>query len=156
MKICPICQKEFESHNGMQKFCSANCTNIARNNRRNKHSREELSSQFVRKCLVCETEFEVDSLRYSKKYCCDECRRKAERIFGNKREIDLDYKNKIRYGGNQFKVLKRDNYSCQICGNTLQLVVHHKDKSGQCNNPNNDIDNLVTLCRRCHINIHKF
>ena len=34
-------------------------------------------------------------------------------------------------------------------------VVHHIDCSGQTDEPNNDVDNLTTLCRRCHINLHK-
>ena len=52
-------------------------------------------------------------------------------------------------------VLKRDNYTCQICnahGNDIKLHVHHKEsrKVGG-NSPNN----LITLCKKCHKDLHK-
>lgn len=54
------------------------------------------------------------------------------------------------------KALARDNFQCTICGDTIQLVVHHKkcyedieDKSKI-----HELDNLQTLCRSCHFKIH--
>lgn len=152
---CPICGKEFIKHNGMQKFCSLDCTRIAKNNKRNKYSRTELEKEKTRKCLVCDAEFTIHSRQYTKKYCSEDCSNKAERLFGDKRNVDLNYKNQIRFGGNQFKVLERDEYKCVMCGNTHQLIVHHKDFSGNSDNINNDMTNLVTLCRSCHVKIHK-
>lgn len=61
------------------------------------------------------------------------------------------YLSKRRYGGNRGKVLNRDNYSCVVCGKETDMCVHHKDK----NLKNNKVNNLVTLCRQCHINAHK-
>lgn len=50
-------------------------------------------------------------------------------------------------------VLNRDNYTCQICGEKdIRLEVHHiqfRSKGGS-----NRMDNLVTLCRDCHKQIH--
>ena len=114
-----------------------------------------MDSLTTRKCLVCGIEFAIQPRSVTKKYCSDKCSRQAERLFGNKTQRDLDYKDKIRYGGNKYIVLERDNYTCQLCENTTQLVIHHKDFSGQSELPNNDVDNLITLCRRCHINLHK-
>ena len=56
-------------------------------------------------------------------------------------------------------VLNRDNYSCYRCGKQYskhdnlngKLMVHHIDK----NPSNNDIANMIPLCRRCHAVIHK-
>lgn len=46
-----------------------------------------------------------------------------------------------------------DDYECQCCGNTRNLVVHHTDylkgDKGLL-----DLDHLVTLCYRCHSIIH--
>lgn len=41
---------------------------------------------------------------------------------------------------------------CKICNNADKrvLIVHHKDK----NRKNNDIKNLVWLCRNCHCLVH--
>lgn len=60
------------------------------------------------------------------------------------------------YGGMREPALRRDNYTCQRCGNTKKLTVHHKDGNGRGSaTPNNQIDNLETVCRGCHINIHR-
>lgn len=46
---------------------------------------------------------------------------------------------------------------CRRCGSDTQLVVHHSDgNNGKMGKPlNNDIDNLVVLCRSCHAKIHR-
>jgi group II intron reverse transcriptase/maturase len=50
--------------------------------------------------------------------------------------------------------LQRDNYTCQHCQNTNPgLQVHHlipKQQKGQ-----DQLDNLITLCKHCHRQIHK-
>ena len=46
-------------------------------------------------------------------------------------------------------VLERDGYKCQRCGYAF-LEIHHIDG----NRWNNDPNNLVTLCRKCHFEIH--
>jgi 5-methylcytosine-specific restriction endonuclease McrA len=71
---------------------------------------------------------------------------------------------KIMFGGNKEKVLERDNFQCQNCGLNQEqhiviygygLIVHHKDGNGKdSKNPNNDLNNLQALCRKCHTSIH--
>jgi len=51
-------------------------------------------------------------------------------------------------------IKRRDGYVCQICGcrNHKILEIHHiipKSQGG-----NNDPDNLVTVCHKCHVKIH--
>lgn len=62
-----------------------------------------------------------------------------------------------RFGGNRIKVLERDGNKCVICGSTYRIQVHHKDELGR-NKPkeirNNELDNLTTLCAKCHIEQH--
>lgn len=36
--------------------------------------------------------------------------------------------------------------ACERCGSTELLLVHHRDR----NRSNNDLENLETLCKRCH------
>ena len=54
-------------------------------------------------------------------------------------------------------VLERDNYTCQKCGatsETAQLHVHH-EKSYTLNKiMANDPDNCITLCKKCHKEVH--
>ncbi len=46
-------------------------------------------------------------------------------------------------------VLEKYNYQCAKCGYNF-LEIHHVD-----GNPSNDsIDNLIPLCKRCHVKIH--
>lgn len=40
--------------------------------------------------------------------------------------------------------------NCEICGTTESLVVHHIDE----NRGNNSLDNLITLCNKCHQQVH--
>jgi len=75
---------------------------------------------------------------------------------------DLSAKKKEReknnYDSKRAPALERDNHTCQDCGNTdrEQLVVHHKDYSGRGKKiHNNNMDNLITLCRACHVNTHR-
>ena len=49
----------------------------------------------------------------------------------------------------RWDIRQRDNYTCQKCFH-LGNIVHHKDRNKQ----NNNLDNLVTLCRKCHATIH--
>jgi 5-methylcytosine-specific restriction endonuclease McrA len=63
------------------------------------------------------------------------------------------------YSGNKLKVLIRDNFACQLCDKTkneVQLQIHHIDGNGSLKplkEQNNDLDNLVTLCPKCHTNV---
>lgn len=41
---------------------------------------------------------------------------------------------------------------CEICTSNIMIEVHHIDK----NRSNNQIDNLLVVCRKCHRKIHTF
>jgi len=61
-----------------------------------------------------------------------------------------DWTNKLRDS-----IRARDNYLCQECGLTQDnleylLDVHHIDEDKKNNIP----ENLITLCRSCHVHIH--
>ena len=55
----------------------------------------------------------------------------------------------------------RDRKKCQRCGGSENLTVHHiKPQIWFKNNPDfkgmkNNLDNLITLCRRCHTELHQ-
>jgi len=58
---------------------------------------------------------------------------------------------------NKKRCLDRDNHTCQICGATANLDVHHKDNGGyhiKGRETDNNISNLTTLCHRCHLKLH--
>ncbi|MEI6596000.1 MAG: HNH endonuclease [Bacteroidota bacterium] len=62
-----------------------------------------------------------------------------------------------RYGGknNVLTLYKRDKKTCQNCGATEKIVIHHIDGKGRHSIKkgvpiNNDINNLIILCPTCH------
>ncbi len=63
------------------------------------------------------------------------------------------YGTKLYYAWTK-KVLKRDNYLCMGCGQKAQIVHHPKSREKY---PELIIEmsNGVSLCRKCHINIHR-
>lgn len=69
------------------------------------------------------------------------------------KENNARQKNRRKFGGNRFIVLKRDSYTCQDCGVEAKDV-HHLDHSGQTESPNNELSNLITLCKSCHAKRH--
>lgn len=52
-------------------------------------------------------------------------------------------------------VLKKDNFTCQCCGQVGgSLVTHHLDGYHWCIDKRVDIDNGVVLCQECHTEFH--
>lgn len=53
-------------------------------------------------------------------------------------------------------VFKRDNYTCQLCNKRgYKLNAHHKKSWKKYINKRFDIHNGITLCIKCHKNIHR-
>lgn len=66
------------------------------------------------------------------------------------------YREQRNFDGKREAVLNRDGCKCRRCGSSEDLVVHHKDGKGRGSDlPNNDISNLETLCRGCHLEEHR-
>ena len=61
------------------------------------------------------------------------------------------------FAGNRRAVIERDG-GCIRCGATSKLIVHHIDGQGGKvpeRERNNALENLITLCRACHIREHE-
>lgn len=63
---------------------------------------------------------------------------------------------KITYRGRgwrgiRLQVIRRDNSKCRICGATKPLQVHHITPYRD--TQNNSLDNLITLCISCHMQV---
>ena len=173
-KICPHCNNPFIPENRSdQVYCSNECRTDAKAKRKNIELTERL-------CIVCGTQFMpiqnkqiccspkcVSDRHYSlnkdnKRQQAKEWRlNNPERVKENNRlkkeknpelykQIEQRSHDKSRFSGNKSIALERDGYKCTRCGATENLAMHHKDGSGQTDNPNNDLDNLETLCSSCH------
>ena len=88
---------------------------------------------------------------------------RSEKLTGIKRSEDEIEESIISINGDidvgyREKALSYYGEECSWCGETdlSRLVVHHKDGNNFGNNvfTNNDLDNLIVLCRSCHGHTH--
>jgi hypothetical protein len=111
-------------------------------------------------CKQCNKPFQTESKRKDKRLC-QEClkenqvksvmRSRKKRIPTTEIGVGSgkSSKNLNRPLGIQTYRRAKDD-KCIKCGSTKNLLVHHKDE----NRYNNSIDNLETLCKRCHQKLH--
>lgn len=80
--------------------------------------------------------------------------RASARKYANR--VNAEKRDKTHFDGNREQALDRDGHKCVRCSSTNQLTVHHKDRSGRgADEHNNDLENLETLCRKCHAAEHR-
>jgi len=134
---CSYCGKSFQVEKRLKgKYCSEECFHLASRNR------------VEVKCLNCGKAFEMKRSQ-SLKCCSLNCRReyakenKIDRSFYGSREWKL-----IRY-----KTIARDDFKCSQCGEeNYTLHVHHVVPVRE--GGSDELDNLITLCPKCHRAIH--
>ena len=113
----------------------------------------------ITNCIICRLEI-VQSSKHKKKYC-NECMRKRrimqtmqcrKKRFPN---IEIGVGSGIGYinkhqplGISTYRKVKKNK--CEWCNSQKNLLVHHKDE----NRKNNNLDNLITLCKSCHQKLH--
>lgn len=82
-----------------------------------------------------------------RKYCDIRCMKKAFVCKdGSKQTYRGTHQSSYRI---MFTVEEREK-KCEICGSSISIDVHHKD--GNCHN--NSLDNLMVVCRSCHMKLH--
>lgn len=54
----------------------------------------------------------------------------------------------------RLEVLKRDNFTCQACGDSNNLHAHHIIRFVDDKDERFNVDNGITLCEKCHRKIH--
>jgi len=92
-------------------------------------------------------------------YCSDDCKMACP-IY-HKKSWPMGFKKATSREANPILrqlVLKRDGYTCQKCGVTIQdaqLHCHHVLPATQNPMTANDPDNCTTLCKECHKAVHK-
>ena len=178
---CVTCGKDFEGKKIDSKNCSKECRVKSGHIKRKQVNDAKLAERLVPKpCKVCGDMFIPHKFKIEiQVYCGLVCQQKDMHKMRTekpgyreqRREYAVKYRkvnhtekrmkvmsqsHKVRYGGNYIPALERDNYTCTSCGETerKKLDVHHKDHSGSSDNPNNELDNLETLCRSCHMKHH--
>lgn len=165
-KECLFCKKTFEIipyYKTKRKFCSHNCYSLSRigippSNKGKKKSKESIENQKIK----LKKAWKDGKYSKRKKMFGDdnpakrpEVRKKISEKTSREKHWNWQGGEKIVYPKVWNKILRRfilerDNFSCQFCNSTKKLVVHHKDK----NKNNCKQENLITLCRSCHMRVH--
>jgi hypothetical protein len=148
------------------------------NDKNRKYPKPSLTQQICKKCNVFKdfNQFETcKGCRTGFRNRCKECRRKSyikkgystpnptryvkgyiphtfidgesEKIY--RKLIDTKYRRVKKM------VLERDNCKCQICGSNEKLQVHHRKTLREAPGLSHSMDNLITLCIKCHFKLHR-
>lgn len=114
-------------------------------------------------CKTCNHEKEYYDMRRHSKSKCNDCFNKLRRERRKEGRYTLTenyYSDISNFGMSREIIFRRDSYACTKCKSTDNLIFHHKDGSGYVpgknkrKDTNNNIDNLQTLCRKCHNELH--
>jgi len=140
LKICIQCDNEFEASicHPYTKCCSESCR------QKSYRSRTGYSKNYYERTRKKRLEISRASYQRNKE-------RHAKNVKDWKDrhpDYEANAHNNRKFGGNRNKALERDKYTCQNCGSNSQLVVHHL------NPPSNKLEDLQTLCRKCHPKAH--
>lgn len=160
--VCSYCGKPFESPRSNAKYCSRKCYGEDKKGK-------ELNVKHKRSLCVCKQcgkEFwfrDCYIKRGQGKFCSQSCATTYRNIHNNptkdpkvcekiaKNHADVNGENNPAYKNGESvryreKMLKQSQPVCAYCGSLQNVEVHHIDK----NHNNNDINNLIYLCRSCH------
>ena len=159
IKKCEVCGKEFKPKNKKTRFCCVKCRTESSKKKRG-----------IYVCDYCGNNFErLESSVNGKNhiFCSYECKDKANSIFysgenhpmWDKNKTDEERQNKRLIPGYlewREEVYKRDNYTCQCCGDNKghNLNAHHLNSYNAYKEERINIDNGITLCEKCHNKFH--
>ncbi len=146
--ICRVCGAEFEvkQHRfASAKYCSKKCWS-------------HRSVVNKRQCTHCGQDFIPKESKQI--YCCRKCMDKD--LVGPKANAWKDGKSLERERGRlsgllqslRIRIFKRDQYTCQNCGTKGKLHAHHIKTWADYPDLRFEDSNLVTLCEKCHGEIH--
>jgi 5-methylcytosine-specific restriction endonuclease McrA len=107
-------------------------------------------------CRVCNNTYPYNLVYFVKRvkgleYVCLNCEEEESIRYRNNQIKEKEYQkefNKIKP-----EILKRDGYKCTLCESTIKLHVHHivsRKDEGQ-----NNKENLITVCKECHLMLHE-
>ncbi len=149
---CKFCGKSFKPKRDSAKFCSGHCY----------HS--STIKQITKTCERCHKIFLVIPCRKDARFCSMKCRVLSGTSNPNYRNGKyVGNSHPYPYGGKwpsiRKWILDRDNHTCQVqnCQSSSVLQVHHKNRFDDKFNKDeqNNPDNLITLCRKHHWDLHR-
>ncbi len=140
---CKQCDKSFTPKNKNHKFCSKKCGSKYHDNKKKPLAINKI-------CNRCGKEF-ATFYRNSGKWCSKSCKEKAFMKRKWKR-----WKKQGRQSANQIYkeiILSFLGNKCTMCKIDKNLQIHHKTLISL--GGTNHYTNIVVLCRKCHVVVHR-
>jgi hypothetical protein len=159
-RVCRNCGTVFTSSDLRKKYCSQKCNYSFHNSKR------PTTKELKRECPQCKERFVPMQKRgVGKTYCSSKCQRKFNYDKNHKTILDRQraWVKKNKWDGNWQGAIEGSSYTCGLCKKQIypsqwtksrRLEVHHRDGSGEMDNKNHDLPNLLTLCTSCHQEFH--
>ena len=111
-------------------------------------------------CKKCQVVINRRYKEYYKEYYKKYGKQQNKKNYDKRRQYGISVR-AITYLGLKLalEVYDRAKRKCEKCKEENDLTIHHKDGKGRHNQEkglgvNNNSDNLIVLCRRCHGSIH--
>lgn len=119
-------------------FCSNKC-----------HKDHDPRQQLIKPCLNCNKLMDVGSLKdYPRyKFCSGRC----GILYRMTHKKEGEAKRNYHWAARQIYYTSTQNTSCECCGSTKFIHIHHINR----NHKDNRLENLKALCRTCHQGHHK-
>ena len=160
---CDACGKRYWVLNSRielydQHYCSVECRGVGLSEQ----------SRTTKTCEACGNEYDVvNSQAPFSKTCSRKCDGIRKRTIykgagspswkGGLTDINMRLRGTIGYQEWRTAVFERDDYSCRCCGrpSKADIMAHHLNGFANFPDQRLDVDNGVTLCKRCHNGFHK-
>ena len=160
---CEICGKEFTSYPSYReeprKYCSMPCYRKSRKGWiPSKLTRERLSKSHIGKKPMLG---KVTSVKTRKLLSIALSGSNCARWKGGINPVNDSIRKSLKYKIWREKVFERDGYKCTSCGSkngngkAVILNAHHIKEFSQFQELRFTVENGTTLCKECHVNIHK-
>jgi 5-methylcytosine-specific restriction endonuclease McrA len=170
---CKICGKSFEQQRaylsqGYGDICSIECRSLAKGARKGKDS-AAWKPKITVTCEQCgETKEVTPSTAKAFRFCSKDCRNEwqsTSRMRGQNHHNwkgGISHNRAILMASREYKewrrlVFERDQFACQLCGDARggNLHAHHIKFYSLHPELALDVDNGLTLCEPCHLELHK-
>lgn len=133
------------------------------------HAESNENGELVVKCFKCASKFvptnaqaqsrvvalSKDSRGECHLYCSQECKDSCYVYKVNYDPAEKEYSTPTLRDPEWSRLVKeRDNFTCQKCGSTEGVQAHHVEPVALRPELSDDLDNGLTLCKRCHREVH--
>jgi endogenous inhibitor of DNA gyrase (YacG/DUF329 family) len=169
--VCKQCGKKFDvipSEKDTAKFCSQKCWGKWQSEKRSgKNAGGWKGGKIAIVCKQCGKKFKVFPGEKQRKFCSHKCRgewQSGNEMGENNPNWNQNLTDDKRIVGRNYPeykqwikdVYKRDNYTCQVCGDSTggNLNAHHIESYMSSPAHRTKLSNGITMCEYCHKNFH--